>query len=68
MVKMSLRAARVNAQLSQKAAAESLGVSNKTLCSWEKYQTFPGADMVPRICDLYGVPFDQLNFLPHNPL
>lgn len=68
MVKMSLSAARVNAKLSQKNAAKLLGVSNKTLCSWEKYATFPPANMVPRICDLYGVPYDQVNFLPDNPL
>lgn len=62
MVKFTLAAARVNAGLSQKEAAEALGISNKTLCSWEKYQTFPGVDMIPKICDLYGIPYDQINF------
>lgn len=68
MVKMSLKAARVNANLAQKVAAKAIGVSNKTLGSWEKGNTFPPADMIPKICALYGVPYDQLNFLPDNPL
>ena len=61
-VKFNLAAARVNAGYSQKGAAEALGISNKTLCSWENYQTYPGADMIPKICDLYGIPYDQVNF------
>lgn len=68
MVKMSLKAARVNACLAQKTAAKALGISNKTLGSWENGNTFPPADVIPKICALYGVPYDQLNFLPANPL
>lgn len=63
-VKFSLAAARVNAGLSQKKAAERLGISNKTLCSWENYASYPGADMIPKICELYSVPYDQINFAP----
>lgn len=68
MVKMSLKAARVNVGYTQKEAAELLGVSNKTLGDWENGTTFPKADMIAKICDLYGVTYDQLNFLPNNPL
>lgn len=68
MAKFSLKAARVNARLSQKAAAKAIGVSNKTLSSWENGITAPTADIIPVICALYGVPYDQLNFLPDNPL
>lgn len=64
IVKMSLEAARVNAGLLQKEAAEKLGISNKTLSKWENYESFPGADMIPKICDLYGVSYDHINFLP----
>lgn len=68
VVKMTLEAARRNAGLLQKEAAEKLGISNKTLSSWENYLSFPGADMIPKICDLYGVPYDHINFLPKDPL
>ena len=68
MVKISIRAARVNANLSQKEAADRLGVSNKTLGSWENGITFPPADKIPVICELYGVSYDNLNFLPTDSL
>ena len=64
MVQITLRAARVNAGLSQKVAAAHLDVSNKTLSNWENGLTFPTTDMIPIICKLYGVSYDQLNFLP----
>ena len=68
MVKMSIRAARVNKGYSQKEAADKLGVSNKTLGNWENGITFPPADKVLAICELYGVSYDNLNFLPNDSL
>lgn len=68
VLKISLRAARINAGLSQKAAADSLGVSNKTLGNWENGITFPPANKIPAICDLYGVSYNNLNFLPNDSL
>ena len=68
MFKISLEAARVNAGFDQKNAAKELGVSNKTLCNWEKYITFPNSVQVVKICELYQVPYDAVNFLPKCPL
>lgn len=68
MLKISIRAARVNVGLSQKEAADHLGVSNKTICNWESGATYPPADKIPEICELYGVSYDNLNFLPSNSL
>lgn len=65
MFKITLEAARVNAGFSQKEAAEKLGISNKTLSKWENYESFPGADMIPSICELYGLSYDHINFLPN---
>ena len=62
MGKISLAAARVNAGYSQKDAAEALGVSNKTLCFWEKGKTFPDQPMIEKICALYGVSYDFIKF------
>ena len=64
MTKITLSAARVNAGFSQKKAAELLGISNSTLCSWEKGKTFPDQPMIDKICDLYGVAYDMINFVP----
>ena len=68
MVKMTLKAARVNAGLTQKDVAKEVGVSNKTVCSWETGATSPNAIQVEALCGLYGVSYDNLNFLPANPL
>ena len=68
MVQISIRAARVNRGFSQKVAADRIGISTKTLGNWENGVTFPPADKIPVICDLYGVSYDQLNFLPTDSL
>jgi transcriptional regulator with XRE-family HTH domain len=68
MFKISLKAARVNAGLTQKEAAKALEISNTTLCHWENGTAFPDANQIDRICKLYGVSYDNLNFLPNNSL
>ena len=67
-IKITLAAARVNAGLTQKEAASALKVSNKTLCSWENGNSFPDAMRIEKICKLYGVSYDNIIFLPSNPL
>ena len=62
MLKISLKAARVNKELTQAEAANRLGVSNKTLCSWENGAYKPTADKIDAICELYGVPYDNIIF------
>ena len=64
MNKITLSAARVNAGYSQKAAAELLNISNKTLCNWEKGKSFPDQPMIEKLCSLYGVTYDMINFAP----
>ena len=64
MVKITLASARVNAGYSQKKAAELLGISNKTLCNWENGKSFPSQPMIEKICNLYGVTYDMINFTP----
>lgn len=68
MAKMTLKAARVNVGLSQKDAASKIGVSNKTLCKWEAGTSFPNTKKIDLLCDIYKVSYDDLIFLPTNPL
>lgn len=68
MLKITLRAARVNAGYSQKEVAVMLGVSNKTICSWEKGETFPDAEQITALCKIYGISYDNINFLPNDSL
>lgn len=62
MQKMSLKALRVNAGLSQREAASKIGVSVKTLCFWEKGKAFPKQPMIEKICNAYGCTYDVINF------
>ena len=68
MLKISLKSARVNAGLTQKDAAAKLGVSNKTLGSWESGTSFPSANKIEMLCSLYGVNYDNIIFLPEDSL
>lgn len=61
--KISLAAARVNAGLSQKEAAELLGVSRSTLQNYEAGKTVPSWDVVMKIETVYHFPI-SLIFLP----
>lgn len=64
MIKITLAAARKNAGYSQKKAADLLGISNTTLCSFEKGKSFPKQPMIEKMCELYGVSYDVINFAP----
>lgn len=60
--RISLAAARVNAGLTQKEAAESIGVSNVTLVKWENGETVPTADKAELLAKLYKCPLNRINF------
>lgn len=62
MPKISLKAARVNAGLSQAKAAKEIGVATCTLRNWEAGKTYPTKPKIDRICALYGIDFDVLFF------
>jgi transcriptional regulator with XRE-family HTH domain len=68
MVKVTLKAARVNAGFTQTQVAERLGISVSTLANWEKSIHFPDAVQIEAICALYDISYDNLIFLPRNPL
>lgn len=60
--RITLKAARVNANLSQKAAAAALGVNVSTLQNYEEGRTVPDWDMVKRIEEVYSFPADFILF------
>lgn len=62
MPKLTLKAARVNAKLTQTEAAEKIGCSVSTLKNWENGRTFPKQPHIEKMCALYGVSFDNINF------
>lgn len=68
MLKMTLKALRVNAGMTQKEVAKALNKSNKTICNWENGVTSPNAEDCCAICELYKVSYDNINFFPNNSL
>ena len=66
MLKITLKAARINVGLSQKEVAKLLGISNKTIHSWENGATSPSAKHIDALCELYKVSFNDINFSPNN--
>lgn len=62
MPQITLKAARVNVELTQSAVAEKLGVSISTIKNWETGKTFPKQPMIEKLCELYGVAYDNIFF------
>jgi len=64
MDKITLKAARVNANLTQTEAGVRLAVSGDTISNWEKGKSAPSATKLKEIERVYGVKYDNINFLP----
>lgn len=60
--KTSLRAARVNANLSQSEAAKLIGVCTSTLQNYENGITVPNWDTVDAIARAYNFPVSFIDF------
>lgn len=60
MVKISLAAARKNVDLTQKEAADRIGISVATLHNYEKKKSFPNQKKLIRICEVYKIPLESL--------
>lgn len=63
MSKISLRAARVNAKMRQADVAKELDVAVSTVRNWESGKTFPKQPVIEKLCGLYGVSYDNIDFL-----
>lgn len=62
MKQMSLKAARQVAELTQEVAAKEIGVARSTLKNWEAGISYPKQPHIMRICEVYGVKYDELLF------
>ena len=65
-MKITLKAARVNADLTLEDAAKGLGITKNTLISYEKYRTIPDMRIGKAMASLYGTSVDDLIFLPED--
>lgn len=62
---ITLRAARVNAGMSQKIAAQKIGIAVDTLGKYERGLSFPDVPIIQRIEEVYGVSYNDLIFYPN---
>lgn len=61
---ITLKAARVNRNLTQKEAAKLIGVSLKTLQNYELGESFPDVPVIRQIEKVYGMSYSEIIFLP----
>lgn len=59
-MQISLKAARINAKMTQKEASEGIKVDVSTISNWESGKTSPKAYQLEALCRLYGVTIDQI--------
>ena len=60
MPKITIKAARVNAGLTQKEAAERLGIAYQALSSYEKNNKSIRLEVLEKMCSLYGIPMEYI--------
>ena len=65
---MTLKAARVNAGLTQKEAAKIIGVSANTLCAYERGKLYPNVCVIKRMEQAYNVNYNDLIFFTSDPI
>ena len=62
MPKITLKAARVNAGLTQQEVANELDVALSTVRNWENGTTMPKLPYFVKLCQLYNMPMDSIFF------
>ena len=60
-MKLTLKAARINAGLTQIDVAEKIGVNIATISSWETGKTKPSLNNYFRLCTLYNCTEDSIS-------
>lgn len=60
ILKISLAAARVNADLTQEDVSKRLRISKQTILNWEKGRSVPSYATMKVLSDMYGVPIDNI--------
>ena len=63
---ITMRAARINVDMTLTDAAKALNISKNTLIGYEKGRVMPTIDIALRMAKLYGRSVDDIIFLPSN--
>lgn len=63
---ITLKAARVNKNLTQAEAAKLLGISKDSLWNYENGRSFPDVRVIKKMEEVYELSYDNLIFLPND--
>jgi len=61
-MKMTLKAARHNKGLTQEQLSEAVGVTSRTIGSWEKGGSMPNQDQIRKICEACEIKFSDIDW------
>jgi putative transcriptional regulator len=64
--KMTLKAARAQADLTQEQIAQKMGIARNTYNDYENYRTFMRIDKAVEFSEIVSIPFDNIIFLNKN--
>ncbi len=65
--KLTMKAARINANLTQEELAKLVGVTKDTIGNWERGLSFPSISKIPLLEKAYNMKYEDIIFLPiHN--
>lgn len=59
-MKLTLKAARINAGFTQEQVKEKTGIARSTLTNWESGRNLPRSDKLKQICELYGISIEEI--------
>ena len=65
-MKMTLKAIRINNNLTQQEASKMLGIAETTLNKYENFKSFPDVPMIEKILNLYKVDYNDIIFWQQN--
>lgn len=61
-IRITLKAARVNAGLTMEDVCKAIKVSKTTVWNWEKGDTLPDVDTAVKLSELYKLPLENISF------
>ena len=61
-IRITMKAARINAGLTMDEACKALKVSKTTILNWEKGYSLPDADKAVALSELYKLPLENIIF------
>lgn len=61
-MKLTLKAARIEAGFTQQAVQQRTGIARSTLTRWEQYKTTPSDENRKALCAVYSIPETEIKW------